>query len=194
MSRALNGPAGGGNGGPRLGDELRAFRPRPGDALGATPWGRRAGGDALCRRLQAGRARECPERVAGGDSTLCHTGVRAGAPWAAVWWKRGRLMPTGAADEGTPRAAVRGHPLPTIKTHDQDSVRALSTSLSADERSCGPRPVGALRRRRRPERDGAARALVVAPNGARPPASRCITMHIGCINTALLVFYDYVTV
>jgi len=34
-------------------------------------------------------------------------------------------MPTGAVDEGTVSTAVRGQGLPTLKTQDQDSTRAL---------------------------------------------------------------------
>lgn len=50
-------------------------------------------------------------------------------------------MPTEAGHEGTRVAGVRGQWLPTVKTQDQDSVRAL-TSLSADGGSCGPRRDG----------------------------------------------------
>jgi len=77
--------------------------------------------------------------------------------------------------------------LPTIKTQDQDSARALSTSLSADGGTAGLAVMGSGG-----DVDGRSavgpRALALAPNGARAPASgaaRCITMHIGCINTAV---------
>ncbi len=56
-------------------------------------------------------------------------GTLSAAVRAAVWWMRGHTMPTGAGHEGTPNAAVRGQPLPTIKTQDQDSARAIGISL-----------------------------------------------------------------
>jgi len=40
---------------------------------------------------------------------------------------RGQPMPTGAVDEGTGDASVRGQPLPPLKTQDQDAVRAMAS-------------------------------------------------------------------
>ena len=48
----------------------------------------------------------------------------------------------GAVHEGTPVAAVRGQGMPTLKTHPQDSVRALASSLSTDGGATGLAVVG----------------------------------------------------
>ncbi len=52
---------------------------------------------------------------------------------------RGHALPTGAAYEGPRSAVVRGQWLPTIKTHLQDSVRALaSLSKQTEELRAAP--------------------------------------------------------
>jgi hypothetical protein len=154
----------------------------------AAPAVRGPGGSArprhggACRRVELGHALSGRSLHALSQRRPCRCRGRLSP--SDCCWKRGQGMPTGAADEGTPVAGVRGQWLPTIKTHDQDSVRALSTSLSADRGSCGPRRGGERRRRRRRGHGGAARALAPGPRRARPPALWCITMHADCINAA----------
>jgi len=59
-------------------------------------------------------------------STLCHTGVRAGAPGAAVWWMRGHTMPTEGGARGDTCCRREGTPV----ADNQDASSRLSARPS----------------------------------------------------------------
>jgi len=122
-ARSTARPAGGAGG---LG-RATSCGPRRGGDLGATcgAGGAGAGGRARPRRRGACRRVKHREALSGGSlHALSH---RRPCRRAAVCWMKGHLMPTGAVDEGTPDTDERGQSLPTLKTQDQDSVRALAS-------------------------------------------------------------------
>ncbi len=169
------------------GGELRALprwrRRRPGQAGGEL-------GAVAGRRLQTGRARGGPERGSRQGSTLCHTGVRAGAGGGGCL--RGEGTPV--ADGGR---HMRGHAVPTRGDSGcRQSRHTLKTqcspyTLSPFCRRPGGelRPLGARRRVRGPGGDvdgvgGAAGPPACwRPWGGSQGARSCITMQCGCIHT-----------